>query len=179
MKRVCVFCGSNDGARPKYAAAAKELGTALAESSVGLVYGGTNVGLMCRVADAALDSGGEVIGVIPEVIAEKRIVHNGLSELRLVASMDERKALMEKLSDAFIALPGGLGTMDEIFEMITWAQLGFHRKPCGLLNVRGYYDKMMAFLDHAVTEGFIKRVHLAPLIVDERPVVLLRKLCDY
>lgn len=165
MTRVCVFAGSSSGARPEYRAAASELGRALAARGVGLVYGGARVGLMGVVADAVLASGGEVTGVIPEAMAAKEIAHDGLTDLRIVSSMHERKATMAGLADAFVALPGGWGTWEELFEMVTWGQLGLHRKPCGLLNVRGYFDPLLSFVAHAVEEGFVRREHARMLVV--------------
>jgi uncharacterized protein (TIGR00730 family) len=157
MKRICVYCGSNAGVRPVYANAARELGTGLAERGIGLVYGGGNVGLMGILSDAVLAGGGQVIGVIPEELRMRELAHNGVTELRVVKTMHERKATMEELSDAFIALPGGFGTLEEFSEIATWALLGIHAKACGLLNIDGFYDGLLTFLDHAVAEGFIHR----------------------
>lgn len=179
MKRVCVFCGSSIGSKPAYAKAARQLGHALASRNLGLVYGGTNVGTMGELANAALESGGEVVGVVPTIFVEKEIAHTELSDLRVVDSMHERKGLMAELSDAFIALPGGLGTIDELFEMVTWTQLGLHRKPCGLLNVCQYYRELANFLDYAVSEGFIRTPHRSLILVDERPDVLLKKFDEF
>jgi uncharacterized protein (TIGR00730 family) len=176
VRRVCVFCGSSPGARPAYTDAAEEVGRLLAASSIGLVYGGGAVGLMGRLADAVLDAGGEAIGVIPEALVAREIGHKGLSELRVVGSMHERKALMADLSDAFVALPGGLGTVEELFEIFTWAQLGLHRKPLGLLDVEGYYDGISRFLTHAVEERFLLEQHRAMLIVEREPRALLERL---
>jgi uncharacterized protein (TIGR00730 family) len=156
MKRICVFAGSSTGLRPEYQRAAEELGRVLAERHIGLVYGGARVGLMGVAADAALAAGGEVMGVIPSALAEKEIAHSGLSELRIVGSMHERKATMMALSDGFIALPGGWGTLEEFFEVLTWGQLGLHRKPCGLLNAAGYFDGLLSFVSHSITEGFVR-----------------------
>ncbi|HEX8926439.1 MAG TPA: TIGR00730 family Rossman fold protein [Terriglobales bacterium] len=156
MRRVCVFCASSPGARPEYRAAAEEIGTELARRHIGLVYGGGNVGLMGVVADAALAAGCEVIGVIPKKLMARELGHNGLTQLHVVGSMHERKALMADLSDAFIALPGGYGTLDEFCEVLTWSQLGLHSKPCGILNVRGYYSPLLTMFDHAVDERFLK-----------------------
>jgi uncharacterized protein (TIGR00730 family) len=147
MKRICVFAGSSAGVRPEYLRAAADLGTVLAARGIELVYGGARVGMMGAVAGAVLAGGGRVTGVIPQALVEKEVAHDGLTELRVVTSMHQRKALMADLSDAFIALPGGWGTLDEMFEILTWAQLGLHRKPCGLLNVSGYFDRLLAFLD--------------------------------
>lgn len=156
FKRLCVFCGSSHGANPTYVDAAKNVGSELARRGIGLVYGGGNVGLMGVVADAVLASGGEVIGVIPEALMAKEVGHRGLPDLRVVKTMHERKALMAELSDGFIALPGGIGTFEEFFEIVTWAQLGLHSKPCALLNVNGFYDPLLRLLDHAIREGFVK-----------------------
>jgi len=179
MKRICVFCGSNAGARSEYAEAARALATVLAERKLGIVYGGGNVGLMGVVADAALARGGEVIGVIPQKLVDKEVAHRGVTELRIVETMHERKALMNDLSDAFLALPGGFGTLDEFFEVLTWAQLGFHGKPCALLNVAGYYDGMLAMLDHAVTERFLRPAHRELVIADTDPLRLLQRLSAF
>ncbi len=174
--RVCVFCGSNAGAKPSYAQGALELGTLLARAGLGLVFGGGRVGLMGKVADAALAAGGEVIGVIPQALVAKELAHRGVTDLRVVGSMHERKALMAELSDAFIALPGGYGTLDEFCEILTWVQLGLQRKPCGVLNVEGYYDELLRFLDHAVEEQFIHPAHREMLIADGDPSRLLARL---
>jgi len=179
MKRICVFCGSNAGARSEYAEAARALATVLAERKLGIVYGGGNVGLMGVLADAALARGGEVIGVIPQKLVDKEVAHRGVTELLVVETMHERKALMNDLSDAFLALPGGFGTLDEFFEVLTWAQLGFHGKPCALLNVAGYYDGMLAMLDHAVTERFLRPAHRELVIADTDPLRLLQRLSAF
>lgn len=176
MRRVCVFCGSSPGARPAYAEAAEELAGLLAGEGIGLVYGGGGVGLMGRLADAMLAGGGEAIGVIPRALVAREIGHTGLSELRVVGSMHERKALMAELSDAFVALPGGLGTLEELFEVYTWSQLGLHRKPCALLDVEGYYADLAGFLAHAVEERFLREEHRAMLIVEREPGALLERL---
>jgi uncharacterized protein (TIGR00730 family) len=176
MKRVCVFCGSSVGAKPAYAEAAREMGRLIAKKGIGLVYGGGNVGLMGVIADAALEAGGEVTGVIPLALADREIAHTGLTDLRVVDSMHTRKAKMAELSDAFIAMPGGVGTFEEFFEAITWTQLGLHRKPCGLLNVDGFYTPLERFIDQAVTEGFIRPVHRAAIVVDDNPERLLEAL---
>ncbi len=173
MKRVCVFAGSSAGARADYVTAAAELGRVLAARGIGLVYGGARVGLMGAVADAVLADGGEVIGVIPQSLVEKEVAHTGLTDLRIVTSMHQRKALMADLSDAFIALPGGWGTLDEMFEILTWAQLGLHRKPCGLLNAEGYFDRLLAFLDHTIEEGFVRREYGSLLSISAAPASLL------
>lgn len=167
------------GSKPAYAKAARQLGHALASRNLGLVYGGTDVGTMGELANAALEAGGEVIGVVPRIFIEKAIAHDALSDLRIVDAMHERKGLMAELSDAFIALPGGLGTIDEIFEMVTWTQLGIHRKPCGLLNVCGYYRKLAHFLDYAVAEGFIRKPHRSLILIDENPDVLLKQFDEF
>ena len=176
MKRLCVFCGSSNGVNPAFAEAATGLGTLLATRGIGLVYGGGNVGLMGVIADAALAAGGEVIGVIPRSLADREIAHPGCTELRIVDSMHPRKAMMADLSDAFVAMPGGVGTFEELFEAITWTQLGLHRKACGLLNVAGFYTPLATFIDQAVSDGFIKPVHRAAIVVDDNPVRLLDKL---
>ena len=179
MRRVCVFCGSNAGARSEYAEAARALAAVLVERKLGIVYGGGNVGLMGVLADAALERGGEVTGVIPRTLVDKEVAHRGVTELRIVETMHERKALMNDLSDAFIALPGGFGTLDEFFEVLTWSQLGFHGKPCALLNVGGYYDRMLAMLDHAVTERLLRPVHRELVIADTDPSRLLQRLSAF
>ena len=164
---VCVFCGSSPGGDPAYRAAAEALGREIASRGLRLVYGGAKVGLMGAVADAAMAAGGEVIGVLPEALTDKEIAHTGLTRLEIVASMHERKARMAELSDGFIALPGGAGTLEEIFEIWTWGQLGFHAKPAAFLNVRGYYDGLRAVVDHAVGEAFLKAPHRDMLIFRE------------
>ena len=156
MKRICVFCGSSPGARAIYRETAVEVGRTLAQRGIGVVYGGGNVGLMGAVADAALAAGGEVIGVIPRRLAEREVAHDGLTQLHVVETMHERKALMTEFSDAFLTLPGGFGTLDELFEAITWRQLGFHDKPCGVLDVDGYFAGLRAFVERAVSDGFIR-----------------------
>jgi uncharacterized protein (TIGR00730 family) len=173
IRRICVFCGSNPGRGERYRESAVSLGRALAARGVGLVYGGGKVGLMGAIADAALAAGGEVIGVIPKALVRRELAHRGLTELRVVDSMHERKALMARLADAFVALPGGFGTMDEFCEILTWAQLGLHRKPYGLLNVDGYFDRFLAFVDHGVAEGFIRADQRARLRVSARSSSLL------
>jgi hypothetical protein len=179
MKRVLVFCGSSPGARPEYTAAGTELGRLLAERGLGLVYGGASVGVMSAVADSALEGGGEVIGVIPRLLLEREIAHTGLSDLRIVETMHARKELMADLSDAVIALPGGTGTMDELFEMFTWSQLGLHRKPIGLLDVAGYWGGLLAFLDHMVDERFLWGEQRDTLLVEREPEVLLDRCAAY
>lgn len=179
MRRICVFCGSQVGKRPRYAEAANALGTLLAQRGIGLVYGGGKVGLMGVVADAVLAEGGEVIGVIPRRLMTRELAHSGVTELRVVDSMHERKAMMGELADAFMALPGGYGTLEEFFEVVTWMQLGIHRKPCGLLNVGGYYDMLLALLDHAAGESFIRPQHRGLVLVDSDPAMLLQQLHNY
>ena len=179
MRRVCVFTGSNHGAREQYAAAARKLAHDLVARGCELVYGGAHVGLMGVLAETVLENGGRVIGVIPEVLLAKEVAHHGLTELRVVASMHERKAVMSDLADAFVALPGGLGTLEELFEVLTWSQLGLHAKPCGILNVSGYFDALLAFLDHAVCERLLKSAHRALLIVDGDSGSLLDRLAAY
>jgi uncharacterized protein (TIGR00730 family) len=179
LRQVCVFCGSNPGRRPEYAQAARELGELLAARGVALVYGGGNTGIMGLLADAVIDRGGRVVGVIPEALAKRELAHGGLSELHVTRTMHERKALMAELADGFIGLPGGLGTFEEFLEILTWAQLGIHAKPCGLLNIAGYYDPLKAFLDHAVEELFVKPEHAAMLLLDSEPEALLQKMADY
>ena len=173
MRRLCVFSGSSPGGHPAYAQAAEGLGRALAGHGIGLVYGGAHVGLMGAIADAALDAGGEVVGVIPEALVEREIAHTGLSELHVVGSMHERKAKMAELADGFIALPGGMGTLEELFEVYTWTQLGLLAKPLGLLDVRGYYGQLAAFLDHAVAERFVVAEHREMLVVEERAEAMI------
>jgi hypothetical protein len=164
MRRICVYCGSSPGARPGYRQAAEELGRVLAGRGIGLVYGGGNVGLMGAVADAVLAAGGQVTGVIPRALEAREVAHTGLDDLRVVGSMHERKALMADLADAFVALPGGVGTLEELVEVMTWTQLGVHAKPCGLLDAEGFYDHLLAFLDHAVQERFLRAEHRALLV---------------
>ncbi len=177
--RLCVFCGSSAGQDPVYLETARLLGETLARNGIELVYGGASVGLMGAVADAALAHGGHVIGVMPQALVDKEIAHTGLSDLRVVGSMHERKALMAELSDGFIALPGGLGTFEELFEVWTWAQLGYHKKPCALLNVAGFYDKLADFLDDVVERGFVKPIHRAMLIVQGEPDALIEAIKAY
>ncbi len=177
--RICVFCGSSAGNQPEYLQAAVQLGTALAKADIGLVYGGAQVGLMGAVADAALAAGGEVIGVIPRHLVERELAHEGLTQLIEVASMHERKARMADLADGFIALPGGVGTFEELFEVWTWGQLGHHHKPCALYNAASYYDKLIAFLDHALAEGFMKQPYRDMLIVADEVDTLLSKVQAY
>lgn len=179
MKRVCVFCGSSPGARQEYIDVAILLGRTLAQRKIGLVYGGGKVGLMGYAANSAVQAGGEVIGVIPKGLVKKEVAFTGLGDLRVVDTMHERKALMAQLSDGFIAMPGGLGTLEEFFEALTWAQLGMHEKPCGFLNVCHYYDDVLRFLDHSVGEQFLDRDHREMILVDENPGNLLDKFKAY
>ncbi len=176
VRRVCVFCGSAAGARPAYRRAAARLGEALARRGLGLVYGGGSIGLMGMVADAALAAGGEVVGVIPRRLARKEIAHAGLTRLRVVPSMHARKAMMADLADAFVALPGGLGTLEELTEVLTWAQLGLHAKPCALLDVAGYWRPLIRLLDHAAEERFLRPEHRRLLVVERSPERLLDRL---
>jgi len=164
-RRLCVFCGSNPGTDPQYREAARALGDALVRRRIGLVCGAGGTGLMGEIIDRVLKGGGEAIGVIPKALVLRELAHAGLTDLRIVRSMHERKALMAELSDGFIALPGGLGTLEELFEIVTWAQLGLHGKPCGVINVRGYYDPTLKALDHAVAEGFLKPLHRGLVLV--------------
>jgi uncharacterized protein (TIGR00730 family) len=179
MKRIAVFCGSNKGARPAYAQAAEKLGAALASHGIDLVYGGGCVGLMGVVADAALKNGGHVIGVIPERLVIKEVVHEKLPDLRVVKTMHERKALIAELSDGFIALPGGYGTFEEFCEILAWGQLGWHKKPFGLLDVAGFYRGFLEFFDHARREGFIRPKRRELVLVEEDPEKLLHRLKTY
>jgi uncharacterized protein (TIGR00730 family) len=179
IERICVFCGSSPGARPVYARAARELGLALVARKIQLVYGGGRVGLMGELARTVLDAGGGVTGVIPQQLVDRELAFAELEDLRIVASMHERKALMAQLADGFIALPGGLGTVEEFFEVLTWAQLGIHRKPCGLIDVDGYYRPLAAFVDHAVQEEFVGSEERAMLLVDSVPERLLQRFEEY
>lgn len=177
--RICVFAGSNSGHSSVYERAASSVGALLAERGIGVVYGGAAVGLMGVMADAALAAGGQVIGVIPQALVEREVAHFGLTELRVVTSMHERKALMAELSDGFIALPGGLGTLEELFEVWTWAQLGDHAKPCAVLNEAGFYDRLLEFLDIVVDEGFLKAIHRDALLVRSEAAAILDALADF
>jgi uncharacterized protein (TIGR00730 family) len=179
MKRVCVFCGSSPGANPTYLASARALGSELAQRGLGLVYGGASVGLMGAVADGALSAGGEAVGIIPGALEAKELAHRGLSRLEVVGSMHERKARMAELADGFVALPGGMGTLEELAEILTWAQLGLHRKPCALLDVAGYWKPLVAFLDHAVQERFIRPEHRELLLVGDEPAALVDAMERY
>ena len=179
MKRICVYCGSNPGANPAYAEAARELGRELAARGLGLVYGGAKVGVMGAVAEGVLQAGGSAIGVIPHFFVTKEVAHDGLDELIVVSSMHERKARMAELSNGFIALPGGWGTIEEIFEMLTWAQLGHHQKPCGLLNVDAYYDELSAFFEKAIREQFVKEEFRPMMMMDDLPARLIDRFESY
>lgn len=179
LNSICIYCGSSPGRLDEYATAALALAESLVSRNIKLVYGGASIGIMGMVADQVLKLGGHAIGVIPKALAHKEVMHNHLSELHITQSMHERKMLMAELSDGFIALPGGIGTLEELFEIWTWAQLGFHSKPCGLLNVEGYYDALIKFLDHVVAEQFAKEHHRAMLIVETKPEVLLDRYLNY
>jgi uncharacterized protein (TIGR00730 family) len=179
IKRICVFCGSSYGHGKEYKKTAVQLGHILVSKKIGLVYGGGDVGLMGTTANTVFDNGGEVIGIIPRHLADQEVAHNGISDLRIVNSMHERKALMETLSDAFIAMPGGFGTIEEIFEAITWAQLKLHSKPCGFLNISGFFDKLFDFINTVSTEGFIKKEYLNIMQIDSCPEKLFKKMDCY
>ena len=179
MKRICVFAGSNLGNQPKYRAVAEQLGRALAAREIELVYGGAHVGLMGLVADAVLAAGGRATGVIPAALVDKEVAHQGLTDLRVVGSMHERKSVMADLADGFIALPGGWGTVEEFFEILTWAQLGLHSKPCGLLNVQGYFDTLLSFVSHSIEEGFVRPEYRTMISVSDAPGYLLDMLVAY
>jgi len=179
IKNICVYCGSQLGNNPAYAASAEALAHELVKRDIGLVYGGAQIGVMGVIADRMLDLGGRVIGAIPEGLLQKEVAHPKLAELYITKNMHERKALMAEKADGFIALPGGLGTMEELFEIWTWNQLGFQHKPCGLLNVAGYYDHLITFLDHTVTEGFVKPIHRELLMVESEVTPLLDRLLAY
>lgn len=179
IKRLAVFCGSSPGTRPAYVDAARAFGRLLSERGIGVVYGGSNVGLMAALANEVLDNNGEITGVIPRLLVEREVAHRELPDLRIVESMHERKALMAELCDGFVALPGGIGTLEEFFEVWTWAQLGVHDKPCGLLNVAGYFDGLLSFIDRAVEERFVRDAHREMLIVEEDPRNLLERFGGY
>jgi uncharacterized protein (TIGR00730 family) len=179
VQRACIFCGSSPGARPAYTEAAEDLGMLLVENGITLVFGGATVGLMGRLADTVVSEGGEAIGVIPQALVDREIAHVGLTDLHVVDTMHERKQRMADLADAFVALPGGLGTLDELFEIYTWAQLGLHRKPIGLMNVEGYFDGLVGFLEHAVAERFVRDDHREMLIVEEEPAPMLERLKSF
>ena len=176
MKSICVYCGSSIGSSPSLSAAARELGQTLAASNLELIYGGGRVGLMGVLADAVLEAGGRVQGVIPQALADREVAHAGLTQLHVVDTMHQRKAMMAELSDGFIALPGGLGTFEELFEIWTWAQLGMHSKPIGLLNVASYFDLLLQFLDHATSQRLLKPVHRDLLLVSNSPDALLSQM---
>lgn len=179
INSICIYCGSSSGRLKAYASAGRALAEALVSRNIRLVYGGAGIGIMGAVADHVLQLGGQAIGVIPKALAHKEVAHPNLTELHVTQSMHERKMLMAELADGFIALPGGIGTLEELFEIWTWAQLGFHQKPCGLLNVAGYYDALIAFLDHVAAEQFVKPQQRAMLQVDSNPEVLLERLLAY
>lgn len=179
MKKICVYCGSSSGKSRNYIDAARDLGRELVARGIDLVYGGASVGVMGEIADEVLAAGGKVTGVIPRSLANNEISHQGLTELKIVESMHERKATMTDISDGFIALPGGLGTLEELFEVLTWSQLGFHHKPCALLNVKQYYDTLLQFLDHATHEEFVKLAHRKMLLIEDKPSKLLNAMSKY
>jgi uncharacterized protein (TIGR00730 family) len=179
MNRICVFCGSSSGSHARYADAARTLGGALVRRGIGLVYGGGNVGLMGIIADEVMAAGGEVIGVIPDALVERELAHSDVTQMIVVRSMHERKAKMAELSNGFVAMPGGYGTFEEFCEIITWAQLGLHRKPCGILNVNGYYDPLMRLFDHAVAEGFLRPANRKLVLEESDPERLLTALATY
>lgn len=179
LHRVCVYCGSSPGRLPIYREAAAELGRVLVQRNIALVYGGAGIGVMGAIADAVMENGGEAIGVIPQSLATREVAHTQLSELIVVTSMHERKAMMAELSDAFVALPGGWGTFEELFEMLTWAQLGIHQKPCGVLNVSGYYDHLSLFLQHAMDERFVREEYQSMMIMEQQPEALLDRFNNY
>lgn len=179
MRRICVYCGSNTGVRSLYAQAARDLARVLVRHDLELVYGGADKGIMGIIADAVLEFGGKVHGVIPKMLTEKEIAHQGLTKLHVVSSMHERKSMMAALSDGFIAMPGGFGTLEEIVEIVTWGQLRFHDKPCGLLNVAGYFDHLLAYLDHASAEGFLRPENRQMLLCDRDAAGLVQKFEQY
>jgi uncharacterized protein (TIGR00730 family) len=179
LNRICVFCGTNPGSRPAYGAAARRLGQVLAEQGIELVYGGASVGIMGELADSVQEHGGHVTGIIPQQLMEKEAAHTGIPNLIVVASMHQRKSQMADMSDGFIALPGGIGTLEGFFEILTWGQLGIHAKPSGILNVEGYFDGLTGFLDHAVREGFLTEGHRDHIIVETEPARLLDRMRAY
>jgi uncharacterized protein (TIGR00730 family) len=179
INRICVFCGTNPGSRPEYGAAARELGRLLAEESIELVYGGASVGIMGELADSVQEHGGHVTGIIPQQLMEKEAAHTGIPNLIVVASMHQRKSQMADLSDGFIALPGGIGTLEGFFEILTWGQLGIHAKPSGILNVSGYFNELSRFLDHAVQEGFLTEAHRDAIVLESEPAQLLERMRAY
>lgn len=178
-RRICVFCGSSSGSRPAYAEAARSAARCLVANDIGIVFGGGHRGLMGALADEALQAGGEVIGVMPRHLADLEVAHTGVTELRVVGSMHERKALMAELSDAFLAMPGGFGTIEEFCEVLTWTQLGLQRKPCGILNVEGYYNDLLAFFNHAVAERFLSAEHRRMVLSGDEPEALIHRLLEY
>lgn len=179
MARICVFCGANLGNKEIYVQVAQQLGALMVKQGLGLVYGGASVGIMGEIANAVLKEGGEVVGVIPQFMVDKEVAHQRITDLRIVNSMHERKALMANLADGFIALPGGFGTLEEFCEILTWAQLDIHNKPCGLLNIDQYYNKLIEFIDYGVTEGFIKVADRKRILIDDDPEKLLEKMANY
>lgn len=179
MNRICVFCGTNTGSRPEYGTAARQLGELLAEEGIELVYGGASVGIMGELADSVQEHGGHVTGIIPQQLVEKEAAHTGIPNLIVVASMHQRKSQMADMSDGFIALPGGIGTLEGLFEILTWGQLGIHAKPSGILNVSGYFDGLTGFLDHAVREGFLTAAHRRAVMVESEPRRLLQRMRAY
>lgn len=179
MKRLCVYCGASSGAAPQYAAGARALAAALVEAGIALVYGGGNVGLMGIIADEVMRSGGEVTGVIPKALLELEVGHRALSQLHVVNDMHERKAMMMDLADGFIAMPGGFGTLEELFEVLTWSQLGLHGKPIGILNIDGFFDGLIAFADHQVKTGFLRPAHAALLMRADQPLELLKQFAAF
>jgi uncharacterized protein (TIGR00730 family) len=178
MKSICVYCGANAGVSPRYAEAARALAGAMVAQNIALVYGGGNVGLMGIIADEVMRLGGEVTGVIPTQLVEREVGHTGLTRQFIVKDMHERKAMMASLADGFIAMPGGMGTLEELFEMLTWSQLGIHAKPVGLLNVDGFYDQLVGFIGHATEQGFIRPQHAALMMVDADPAALLHSFTE-
>jgi len=179
MKRICVFCGSNSGIDPIYLATAEKVGKFLADNGIELVFGGGRVGLMGKIADTVMENGGKVIGIIPQALSEREVAHQGLTELHVVGSMHERKAMMADLADGFIALPGGVGTFEEFCEIVTWAQLGIHKKPCALMNVGGFYDSFIAMFDHSMNQGFIRPQHRALVLVESEIDKLYKAMLEY
>ncbi len=179
IRRLAIFCGSNPGARPDYVEGARALGKLLCERGIGVIYGGSSVGLMAALAETMLDELGDIIGVIPRMLVEREVANTALNDLRIVDSMHERKAMMAELADGFVALPGGVGTLEEFFEIWTWGQLGMHQKPCGLLNIAGYFDPLLEFLDRAVEEKFVREVHRAMVVVESDPRALLARFEAY
>ncbi len=179
FNRLCVFCGTNPGSRPEYGNAAKALGKLLAEQDIELVYGGASVGIMGELADSVHEHGGHVTGIIPQQLMQKEAAHTGIPDLIVVASMHQRKSQMADMSDGFIALPGGIGTLEGFFEILTWGQLGIHAKPCGVLNVAGYFDALTTFLDHAVAEGFLTESHRSGIMIESDASRLLDRMLSY